>query len=172
MFFGLCFRYWLFAHPFRTQPGPLYMSRRSRPILYQTTQHFYELWNCHGLISIFAFFYGLSCKLNGLIFDFNMALRIRHISRLAPKPRLSALSYGRFRSISTRPHQIGVSARPAAKKSNIPKEKGIICIIAGASATAYGLLLANRNKKNYPDDGRDVRALSNVPFGKLCSGWM
>ncbi|EEU48330.1 uncharacterized protein NECHADRAFT_31479 [Fusarium vanettenii 77-13-4] len=53
------------------------------------------------------------------------------------------------------------------------KDKRSIAYAAGGTSIAIlGLLWVRRDGSKYPDDPRDMKALSTVPFGKLFSGWI
>ncbi|KAH6892184.1 FAD-linked oxidoreductase-like protein [Thelonectria olida] len=51
------------------------------------------------------------------------------------------------------------------------KDRRVVYAAGGTTVAIIGLLLVKRDGETYPDDPRDVKALSTVPFGKLLSGW-
>lgn len=57
-------------------------------------------------------------------------------------------------------------------KRPFPNKRRTFYAVGGASIALVGLLWSRRTGNYYPDDPRDVRALSDVPLGKLCSGWV
>ncbi|KAM6534335.1 proline dehydrogenase [Fusarium falciforme] len=86
---------------------------------------------------------------------------------LAAKPYPTATPQRAVRLTST-------SAGPTAIWKNAAfKDKRRIAYAAGGTAiAAIGWLWVRRDERKHPDDLRDVRALSAVPFGKLFSGWI
>lgn len=53
-----------------------------------------------------------------------------------------------------------------------PKDGKLIWAAGGIGVATIALLWAKPTGDRFPDDPRDLRALSRVPLGKLCSGWM
>ena len=46
-------------------------------------------------------------------------------------------------------------------------------VALGVTGTAMlGFAMTTDSETNVPEDVRDLKALSKVPFGKLCSGWV
>lgn len=93
----------------------------------------------------------------------------RHRLCLATRQRsLTALHRLTIRSTST-----STSVPPSAGlKGSTFKQHRIAYAAGGTSVAILGLLWTRRDGGNYPDDPRDVRALSTVPLTKLLSGWM
>lgn len=51
-------------------------------------------------------------------------------------------------------------------------DKRIVYAASGAAVATLGWLFINQKSSQYPDDPRDLKELSTVPFSKLFSGWM
>ncbi|KAF4974486.1 hypothetical protein FDECE_18663, partial [Fusarium decemcellulare] len=84
---------------------------------------------------------------------------------LAPRRFPIAPPQHTIRSTST-------SARPEALWKNVAfKDKRVVYAAGGTGVAIIGLLWMKRDGSQYPDDPRDVKALSTVPFRKLFSGW-
>ncbi|EON70078.1 hypothetical protein W97_09344 [Coniosporium apollinis CBS 100218] len=91
----------------------------------------------------------------------------------ATRRRLIGLPRHTVKWTSTSTGQIPRPARPIEWRENTSsKDKKIVYAVGGTGVITIGLLLARRNGSQYPDDPRDVKELSTVPFGKLCSGWI
>ncbi|KAH7111991.1 FAD-linked oxidoreductase-like protein [Dactylonectria macrodidyma] len=84
---------------------------------------------------------------------------------LAARHFPAAISQRTIRSAST-------SAEPRAiLKNALFRDERIACVAGGTTVAIIGLLWAKGDGSEYPDDPRDVKALSTVPVGKLFSGW-
>lgn len=60
----------------------------------------------------------------------------------------------------------------SAWKDVILKNKRVTYAAGGITVAILGLMWMKPDGSQYPDDPRDVKALSTVPLGKLFSGWM
>lgn len=101
-----------------------------------------------------------------------MSSRILGLTGPAARRRSTAIIQRRFQSSSTDSGQFARSAqRTAAARVSIANNRKTVYVVAG-STIALGLFGLTRSRSDYVDDPRDVRALSSLPMGKLCSGWM
>lgn len=123
---------------------------------------------CFSLVFDFVFYLAAAP-------GFTMALRLQQLARFTPQQRLTTIVP--HRGLRTTPARytgnIGPFTRPVfPPKGAILQDRRIIWVVVGTVTAGTGLFYANRNSKRYSDDPRDVKALSSVPFRKLCSGWM
>lgn len=89
----------------------------------------------------------------------------RPLLRKVKRPSTPQLSAVRLASYST-----AIPSRPLSGSS---KKKYAVLLASGAAGSALVSLASTRESYgDFPEDPRDVEALSTVPLGKLLSGWM
>ncbi|KAH7141761.1 FAD-linked oxidoreductase-like protein [Dactylonectria macrodidyma] len=64
-------------------------------------------------------------------------------------------------------------ARPSVWWRHAPyQNKRFLYVVGGAGVLTGGYLLSKKKEREYPDDPRDTKTLSTVPFRRLVTGWI
>jgi proline dehydrogenase len=66
---------------------------------------------------------------------------------------------------------VSTTTETAAVLRNISFKDQRVAYATGGTAAAIIALLYRKGDDQFPDDARDVQALSTVPLSKLISGW-
>lgn len=104
--------------------------------------------------------------------SFTMLLRARKLPLASQRFLITA---PRRTLGTTRPHANTAvrSTRPIpCGERAASKDKRLILAAGGIGVATIALLCTRPAGDRFPDDPRDLNALSGVPLGKLCSGWM
>lgn len=101
-----------------------------------------------------------------------MSYRVLGLTGQVVRRRSPGIIQRRFQSSSTNSEHFSQTARKTAAAKNLLLNNKRAAYAVVGSTVVLGVFGLSRSKSDYVDDPRDVRALSTVPFGKLCSGWM